>query len=126
MEYVRSDPEKGLLYRCRRDGCILRGRKGVSYCGDEIWDKPDEDLRLFGPIRRASKEWRELYDLRQSIERVFKGLKESRRLERHCVRGLRKIRLHATMSVLAFQATALVHVQAGEVADMRWMVRKVA
>jgi len=57
---------------------------------------------------------------------VFKGLKESRRLERHCIRGLRKISLHATMSVLAFQATALVHVLAGEVEDMRWMVRKVA
>ena len=41
-------------------------------------------------------------------------------------RGLRKISLHATMSVLAFQATALVHVLAGEVEDMRWMVRKVA
>ena len=47
------------------------------------------------------------------IERGFKG-KESRRLERHCVRGLRQISLHATMTVLAFQAAALIHVQSGE------------
>ena len=53
-------------------------------------------------------------------------MKESRRLERHCVRGLRQIRLHATMSVLAFQATSLVRLQAGEANHMRWMVRKVA
>ena len=79
-----------------------------------------------GPVPRDSQEWRNLYSLRQGIERVFKGLKESRRLERHCVRGLRKIGLHATMSVLASQATALVHVLAGEMEDMRWMVRKVA
>ena len=50
--------------------------------------------------------------MRQSIERVFKGPKESRRLDRHCVRGLRQISLHATISVLAFQATALIHVRA--------------
>ena len=32
----------------------------------------------------------------------------------------------AAMSVLAFQATVLIHVLAGEVEDMRWMVRRVA
>ena len=64
--------------------------------------------------------------LRQAVERVFKSLKESRRLERHCVRGLKKVALHATMSVLAFQATALVHLEAGEQDELRWMVRKVA
>ena len=95
-------------------------------CDTEIWDRPDGDLRLFGPLRRESEEWRVLYAMRQAVERVFKGLKESRRLERHCVRGLRQVSLHATMSGLAFQATALIHVQVGEVEDMRWMVRKLA
>ncbi len=126
MDYVRSDPQKGHLYQCRRDGCILRGRRGVRYCEDEVWEDPKKDIRLFGSVRRGSREWREAYALRQSIERVFKGLKESRRLEKHCVRGLKKMSLHCTMSVLAFQATALVHLQAGEAADMRWMVRRVA
>ena len=63
---------------------------------------------------------------RWAIERVFKSLKESRRLERHCVRGLRQITLHALMSTLTFQATALVRILAGEAEWMRWMVRKVA
>ena len=43
-----------------------------------------------------------------------------------CVRGLRKIALHVTMSVLAFQATALVHLQVGQQQNLRWMVRQVA
>ena len=34
--------------------------------------------------------------------------------------------LHVTMSVLAFQATAVARVLAGETEDLRWMVRKVA
>ena len=69
------------------------------------------------------KRW---YRLRQSVERGFKSLKESRRVERHCVRGLRKVALHAAMSVLAFQATALIHLLAGQQDELRWMVRKVA
>ena len=52
-------------------------------------------------------------------------MKESRRLERHCVRGLRQITLHALMSVMSFQATALVRVLTGQADRMRWMVRKV-
>ncbi len=47
-------------------------------------------------------------------------------MERQWVCGLQKISLHAAMSALASQVTALIHVQAGEVEDMRWMVRKVA
>ena len=55
------------------------------------------------------------------------GLMERHRVQGYdCVRGIRQISLHATMSALAFQATALVHVLAGDTEDMRWMVRKVA
>ena len=127
MEYVKSDPVKGRLYRCA--GCRLDGtmRSGAHFtCDDEVWQDPNENIRLFGKIRREGPEWKDLYAKRQAIERLFKSMKESRRLERHCVRGLRQIRLHALMSTLAFQATALVHLRAGEEDLMRWMVRKVA
>ena len=71
-------------------------------------------------------EWKDHYRKRQAIERVFKSTKESRRLERHCVRGLRQIKLHALMSTLTFTATALAWVLIGEWEWMRWMVRQVA
>ena len=77
-------------------------------------------------LRAGSREWKDLYVLRQSVERVFKSLKQSRRLEAHCVRGIRKISLHNTMSVLAFQATALTRVVSGQVEYLRWQVRRVA
>ena len=125
MEYVRSDPEKGHLYRCA--GCHLKdSRAGLfPHCTDEVWEDPKRDIRLFGVIRRNSPEWRSLYGKRQAIERVFKSMKESRRLERHCVRGLRQITLHSLMSVLSYQATVLVNVLAREPELMRWMVRKI-
>ena len=126
MEYVRSDSEKGHLYRCR--GCHLAGsmRGGIRHCDTEIWEDPARNIRLFGVVRRGSQEWKNLYTKRQAIERVFKSMKESRRLERHCIRGLRQVTLHAMMSALAFQATVLVRLRAGEAELMRWMVRKVA
>ena len=125
MEYVRADPQKGHLYRCPRDGCRLKNRKGVRYCDTEVWENRTDNPRLFGPIRQNSQEWRDLYRLRQAVERVFKSMKESRRLERHFARGLRKVSLHAAMSALGFSATFLVNLLAGA-ARPRWMVRKVA
>ena len=126
MEYVRSDPEQGHLYRCK--GCHLADsmRGGIRHCDSEVWEDPSQNIRLFGVVRRGSQEWKDLYVKRQAIERVFKSMKESRRLERHCIRGLRHVTLHAAMSALAFQATVLVRLWAGETDLMRWMVRKVA
>lgn len=126
MDFVRSDPTHGHLYRCRAEGCRLKDRKGVRYCHDEIWENRFDKARLFGPVRRDSEKWKELYIQRQSVERLFKGMKESRRLERHSVRGLRQMSLHATMSALTFQATVLVRIRSGQADQMRWQVRKVA
>ena len=127
MEYVRTDPAKGRLYRCRTGGCHLLGsRSYVQHCADEVWEDPRANIRLFGVLRRGSKEWKALYAKRQAIERTFKSMKQSRRLERHCTRGLRMIRLHLLMSTLAYQTTALAAVRAGELETMRWQVWRVA
>ena len=126
MEYVASDPEKGHLYRCAAGGCHLRSRRGFSHCRYQFWEKRDDNPRVFGPVRRGSREWKTLYKMRWSVERVFKSMKESRRLESHCVRGIRKVSLHAAMSALAFLATALARLRSGDIESLRWMVRKVA
>ena len=126
MEYIKSDKERGHLFRCRPEGCRLKARRGVKYCADIEWFPPTENPRVLGPIHRGSKRWKALYGLRQSVERVFKSVKESLRLERHFIRGLRKIALHCLMSVLAFQLTALTRLRLGQPELLRWMVRPVA
>ena len=45
---------------------------------------------------------------------------------RRCVRGLRQSTLDCLTAVLTYLATALVSVQQGAVASMRWMVPGVA
>ena len=127
MEYVRSDPQLGRLYRCRTGGCHLVNsfKGGTRYCNDWAWVDPTEDLRLFGVLRRDAPEWREVYRKRQAVERTFKSMKESRRLERHCIRGLRQITLHSYMSVLTFVITSLIALRRGQFDYLRWMVRQV-
>ena len=127
MEYRGSDPQKGHRYMCRAGGChMMDSRRGIRYCQDEVWEDPRANIRLFGVLRRGSPEWKALYSKRQAIERTFKSMKQSRRLERHCTRGLRMVQLHALMSTLAYQVTALAAVRVGELDTMRWQVWRVA
>ena len=129
MEYVRTDPETGAhLFRCQASGCPLKteGTKAVIHCDGEVWEAPDANLRVLGPLPRFTEAWKRLYRLRMSIERVFRSLKHSRGLEGHCVRGLRKITLQATLSVLTFQMTALARLRAKDPDRMRQMTVKVA
>lgn len=87
---------------------------------------PDpEDPRHFPPIGRGTPEWKKLYATRTSVERCFSRLKSHRALNSHCRRGLRKIALHALMSVLAMQVTAVVRAEAG-LGGVRDVSRRVA
>ena len=128
MEYVGKTGEGQYIYRCQSEGCHLKEglHSGIRHCDTVIVEDPSEHLRVLGgDTRRGSYEWRKLYSKRWSVERVFKSIKESRRLEEHCVRGLKYITLHALMSTLTYQANALVKVLAGEQDSMNWQVRKV-
>ena len=128
MEYVRTDENGHYVYRCRKEGCHLLGstQGGTRHCDIEYAQDPLEDIRLFGVIRRQSPEWKALYGKRWVIEQLFKTQNQSRRLERHCVRGMKRIRFHCLMSTLWLLATALVSVRQQRFEEMRWGVRKVA
>ena len=128
MKYVKTDPTSGhRLYRCA--GCALKNsqRGGIRHCDTEVWEDPMSNIKLFGAdVRRGSPQWWAQYNKRQAIERVFKSIKESRRLNNHCFRGLQKVSLHAMLSTLTVQASALVKMQTGRAQEIRWLVRKVA
>ena len=92
----------------------MRSRKGKRYCNQELRDNRGDNLRLFGPMRQDSQKWESLYAQRQSVERALNSIKESRRLERHSIRGQRSNGLHAAMSALSVIATYLVNLLAKE------------
>lgn len=126
MERIGYDPDKGWLYQCRSEGCDLKDRKGVRYCHDRIWDEAQPVSRKYPELPRSSPRWKKLYRMRQSVERLFKSLKESCRLNSHCSRGLTKVSLHAAMSVLAYQAKAWEWIKDGQEHLLRWMVKPIA
>ena len=124
MEYVRTDPDSGHhLFRCKRGGCELKvkGTKAIRHCQDWVWEDPMNDLRVLGVVARASEEWNEHYAKRQSVERLFGSLKRSRNLEVHFSRNINRMRLHATLSLVAYQATALARAKEDELRNLRQM-----
>ena len=124
MEYVRTDPETGQhLFRCPKGGCHLKPKSNGAwrYCDDEVWEDPADNLRVLGVVARASDEWKEHYAKRQSVERLFGSLKRSRNLEDHSSRNISRMRLHATLSLLAYQSTALARIMQDGIKDMRQM-----
>ena len=122
MEYVTTHPDRGHGYRCT--AVLTDPNHQCDFVKWVDW-RTEKNKRIHGPIARTSPEWKALNTDRQSVERVFKSLKEFRRLERHYIRGLSKISLHCAMSVLAYTATVLVQTRAG-IADTNWMVKRVA
>ena len=129
MDYIRTDPKTGHhLFRCPPEGCPLQERlnPALHHCDQEVWEDPYDNLRVIGILPRASKKWKRLYRRRMSIERIFRSLKHSRGLELHYARGMRKIALQATLSVLTFQATVLGRLNAGDPDRMRRMTIQVA
>ena len=80
-----------------------------------------ENLRVLGIVARASEEWAEHYAKRQSVDRLFGSLKRSRNLETHFSRNISRMRLHSTLSLLAYQATALARVKAEGIRELRQM-----
>ena len=122
MDYIRTDPNtRHHLFRCPEGGCPLKGKRGVHYCSDEVWENPADEPRIVGVLPRASPLWKKLYKTRWSIERLFGSLKRSRNLGQHCFRGMRKVLLHSTLSMLTYSATALARLNAGDGRRMRVM-----
>ena len=124
MDYVRTDQNTGAhLFHCSPKGCRLKtqGTKAITHCDTQVWEDPENNLRVLGPLPRFTAAWKRLYRQRMSIERVFRSLKHSRGLEGHCVMGMRKIKLLAALSVLTFQVTALTRLKAKDPDRMREM-----
>ena len=129
MEFVGNTHDGRRLYRCRTGGCDLLNSTngGIRHCDSACVVDPTDNRKLFGwRVRRDSPEWKQIYSKRYSVERCFKSLKQSRRLEKCGYMGLTRATLHAVLAVLVGQATSLRWVRSGQPEMMRWMVAKIA
>lgn len=117
MTYIRTDRGKGHLFRCTDPECPARTRSPWlgRRCPQEHYETWEGDLlRKVGRLPRAGRRWRRLYKRRTVIERMFSSMKRSRLLDRHFALNLARMRFHVGMSLLAYQATMLARLRAGE------------
>ena len=123
MEYVGSHPEGMHLFRCAKDDCRLNKRSLFPmYCEEETWLEPEGKLlRIVGRLPRFTKLWKELYRLRQTIERFFGSAKRSRLLNRQQYLTMGKVGMRAAMSLLSYSATMLARLMAGDHTHMLHM-----
>lgn len=124
--YRGWDKNKGLKYQCpERAGravCPLAEKCPLKM----MWVRPIHDYRRFGyRVRRGTDEFTDLYHRRVAVERVNSRLKDKRRLDDHCFRGLKKIDLHCTLSVMTMNAMALAKVKAGQAHALRLTARRI-
>lgn len=124
MEFVRTDRKKGHLFRCPEGGCDLNNVvQFTRHCDTEYYEKPKsgEELRKIGQFARANPRWQPLYDKRQSVEHLFGSAKQSRLLDTHFYLGIRKVKMHVALSLLAYTGTMLAHALEGDLRNLRRM-----
>ena len=76
--------------------------------------KCDEDRRIFTPIARDSKKWKRLYNKRSGIERINGRIDRDYKFERHTIRGLAKMDMFITVTLIVYLGMAKAKIAAGQ------------
>ena len=116
--------EKGEKRRMHYEGydsqkkCLRYSYKGKVY---KIYISYDE--RVFLPVARDSKKFERLYKGRTSVERLNGRLDRDYMFEDHCIRGLDKMRLMVSLSLLIMNAMALGKIKGGVTTHLAALTR---
>jgi transposase, IS5 family len=125
MIYAGRDG-KYLKFRCPKHKELRGGPCSDSTYGRVLKVAISEDERRWPGLARQSKKWERLYKRRTAVERVNSRLKEHLQLDEQYVRGLGKITVNATLSLLVMVGAALAMAKEQRWKDMRRVVRLAA
>ena len=92
----------------RQKKCLRYSYKGKMY---KIYISYDE--RVFLPVARDSMKFERLYKCRTSVERLNGRLDRDYMFEDHCIRGLKKMKLMLSLTLLTMNAMALGKIKGG-------------
>ena len=88
--------------------CLRYSYKGKIY---KIYISYDE--RVFLPVARDSKKFKRLYKGRTAVERLNGRLDRDFMFEDHCIRGLKKMKLMVSLTLLIMNAMAVGKIKRG-------------
>jgi hypothetical protein len=114
---------KGEVFYCEKDGSISKmkyrgydkNKKCLRYShADKIYKiYISVDKRIFLPIARDSMKFRKLYKGRTSVERLNGRIDRDFMFEDHCIRGLSKMRMMLSLSLIVMNAMAVGKLKRG-------------
>ena len=88
--------------------CLRYSYKGKTY---KIYTSYDE--RVFLPVARDSMKFGRLYKGRTAVERLNGRLDRDYKFEDHCIRGLKKMKLMVSLTLIIINAMALGKIHSG-------------
>jgi hypothetical protein len=92
----------------KQKNCLRYSYKGKTY---KIYASYDE--RVFLPVARNSMKFVRLYKGRTVVERLNGRLDRDYMFEDHCIRGLKKMRLMVSLTLITMNAMALGKIRSG-------------
>lgn len=125
MRYAGRDG-KYLKFRCPKHMEVRGGPCSDSSYGRVLKIAVTEDERRWPGLHRESRKWARLYRRRTAVERVNGRLKEHLQLDDQYVRGIGKITVNATLSLLVMLGGALAMAKKERWKDLRRVVRSAA
>lgn len=113
-----------LKYRCPAEHYGLKC-KGKDKCSlaKSIRIPISENKRRFTPLARSSYKWDREYDKRTAVERVNSRLDVSYGFENHTIRGLEKMELQCSLSLIVMLAMAVGRIEEKQKDKMRSLVK---
>ena len=102
----------------RQKKCLRYSYNGKIY---KIYISYDE--RVFLPVARDSKKYERLYKCRTSVERLNGRLDRDYMFEDHCIRGLKKMNLMLSLTLLTMNAMALGKIKRGTTKHLAALTR---
>lgn len=108
-------PAEHYGFKCKgKDECPVTGSTRIPL---------KEDRRVFTPVARQSYKWNRIYNARTSVERVNSRLDVSYGFENHTVRGIDKMRLKCSLSLMVMLAMAVGRIKEKQADKMRSLVK---
>lgn len=134
MCFMGHEKDRGTLkYRCpaRAGGyecegmaeCLENGSSRAHRYGRTVRIKvTDSNRRIFTPTPRGTYKWRRSYARRTAAERFFSRVGQGFCFDHHYVRGLKRMKVKASLAMVIALALAIVHIEAGQPQNMRSLI----
>ena len=125
MEFKYYDEANGdLVYGCPEGGCHLKGslRGGARHCED--LHPVSKDSVVYCSIPPASPQWKRLRKRGWTLEGFYSKVKGKMPLERHHLRGVKNVQLHAMLNILTYQLKEYIKAREGRWDELRKMRQK--